>query len=192
MTSDETASGPTAPERESSAGGDPSRDTPSDQAPEVTTDVEELQAELEVASHAHARALADYQNLQRRSAEERQEFAGYTLASVVLNFLPILDDLNRALESAEDDLTDHPLTEGVRLVQQKFNAVLEAAGVTEIAAEGETFDPNVHEAMGYVSGPEGRVVHRVERGYLLGSRVVRPARVMVGDGTAAAADEPDP
>lgn len=196
MTSDETASGPTAPERESSAGGDASGDTPSDassdQAAEVTTDVEELQAELEVARHAHARALADYQNLQRRSTEERQEFAGYTLASVVLNFLPILDDLNRALESAEDDLTDHPLTEGVRLVQQKFNAVLEAAGVTEIAAEGETFDPNVHEAMGDVPGPEGRVVHRVERGYLLGSRVVRAARVMVGDGTVVAADEPDP
>ena len=179
MTNDETAGGPAAPEREDGS-ADPSEAPPS---------VEELQAQLEAAQLAHARALADYQNLQRRSGEERQEFAGYTLASVLLNFLPILDDLNRAIESADEDLAEHPWMEGVRLVQQKFNAVLEAAGVTEIAAEGETFDPNVHEAMGYVAGPESRVIHRVERGYVLGSRVIRPARVMVGDGSDAASNE---
>lgn len=174
MTTDETASA-AAPEHDA--------DASEDRGAEPT--VEDLQAELERVRQAHARALADYQNLQRRSAEERKEYAGYTLASVVLNFLPILDDLSRALDSAEDDIAEHPWIEGVRLVQQKFNATLEAAGVTEIAAEGEAFDPNVHEAMGYVPGPEGRVVHHLERGYAIGDRVVRPARVMVGDGSTA-------
>lgn len=171
MTSDETASA-AAPNHDADASEDGAEPT-----------VEDLQAELESVRQAHARALADYQNLQRRSAEERKEYAGYTLASVVLNFLPILDDLNRALDSAEDDIAEHPWIEGVRLVQQKFNAVLEAAGVKEIAVEGQAFDPNVHEAIGYVPGPEGRVVHHLERGYAIGDRVVRPARVMVGDGS---------
>lgn len=173
MTTDETASA-AAPDHDADA---------EDGGAEPT--VEDLQAELESVRQAHARALADYQNLQRRSAEERKEYAGYTLASVVLNFLPILDDLDRALDSTDDDIAEHPWIEGVRLVQQKFNAVLEAAGVTEIAAEGEAFDPNLHEAVGYVPGPEGQVVHHLERGYAIGDRVVRPARVMVGDGSTA-------
>jgi molecular chaperone GrpE len=177
MTTDETASA-AAPEHE---GGDAATDADAAEEPTIA----DLQAELDAVRQAHARAVADYQNLQRRSAEERKEYAGYTLASVVLNFLPILDDLSRALESAEDDINEHPWTEGVRLVQHKFNAVLEAAGVTEIPAEGEAFDPKVHEAMGYVPGPEGQVMHRVERGYAIGERVVRPARVMVGDGSSA-------
>jgi molecular chaperone GrpE len=177
MTTDETASA-AAPEQNA---GDDGADA--NGAAEPT--VEDLQTELESVRQAHARAIADYQNLQRRSAEERKEYAGYTLASVVLNFLPILDDLTRALESAEDDINEHPWTEGVRLVEQKFNAVLEAAGVTEIAAEGEAFDPNLHEAMAYVPGPDGQVVHRSERGYAIGDRIVRPARVMVGDGSSA-------
>ena len=186
MTGDETAGGAAAAERDAEGGP---ADLGQASAEPAEPSIEDLQAQLEAANQAQARARADYQNLQRRSAEERQEFAGYTLASVVLNFLPVLDDLNRAIESAEGELAEHPWMDGVRLVQQKFDGVLEAAGVTEIATEDVAFDPNVHEAMGYVAGPEGRVVHRLERGYVIGSRVVRASRVMVGDGSSDRSDE---
>ena len=96
--------------------------------------IAELEAELEQARHSHARAVADYQNLRRRSNEERAEQARLTMKTLVLNYLPVLDDLNRALDSVGDheELSDHPWVEGVRMVQRKFSAILEAAGAVEV------------------------------------------------------------
>jgi len=76
------------------------------------------------------------------------------------------------------------------MVRQKFAALLKESGVSEIAAEGEPFDPRRHEAIGRQPGPEGVVVAVAERGFEVGSQVVRPARVVVGDGSQAAGGEP--
>lgn len=148
--------------------------------------VEELRAELEQARAAQMRAVADYQNLQRRSQQERQEYARYAQVALVLNMLPVLDDLNRALESVHDSIQEHPWVEGINLVRQKFRGALESMGVTEIPALGQPFDPERHEAVGNVPGPEGQVIHVTQAGYLLGDRVVRPSMVVVGSGGAAA------
>lgn len=143
-----------------------------------------LREELEETKQQFLRARADYQNLQRRSQEERQEFGRYQLTSIVLNFLPVLDDLERAVEAASAQGAEEAWLEGVRLVQQKFKGVLEAAGVQEIHALNQPFDPERHEAVGSAPGPEGQVVHLVQRGYALHDRVIRPAMVMVGSGDA--------
>ncbi len=147
-----------------------------------------LREELEETKQQFLRARADYQNLQRRSQEERQEFGRYQLTSIVLNFLPVLDDLERAIDAASGEGAEEAWLEGVRLVQQKFKGVLEAAGVQEIHALNQPFDPEKHEAVGPAPGPEGQVVHLVQRGYMLGDRVIRPAMVMVGSGQAQASD----
>lgn len=168
--------------------GDPASEAATDAAAGVTAesaaDVERLRAELEALRAQRARAVADYQNLQRRWNEERQEQARLTLKALVLNFLPVLDDLTRALEAVGEhrEIAAHPWVEGVRLVQQKFRGLLEAGGVREIAAEGEPFDPRLHEAVAHQPGPEGCVVALVRSGYMLDGLVVRPAMVLVGNG----------
>lgn len=148
----------------------------------ATPSVEELLAELERARQQQLRAVADYQNLRRRSEDERKEYARYTLTAVILNYLPVLDDLSRATESVDADIAEHRWVEGIRLVERKFRAVLEASGVKPIAAEGEAFDPAQHEAISYAPGPEGRVVAVIRAGYTVDGRVIRPAGVIVGNG----------
>lgn len=154
-----------------------------DQSPEAVT------AELERTRAAYTRALADYQNLQRRSREERAELTRLTMKTLVLNYLPVLDDLSRALDSVgqHDELTDHPWIEGVRIVQRKFIAILEAAGVRAVqAGVGAPFDPQLHEAVAYQPGVLNQVVAVVQGGYAIDGAVIRPAMVIVGNGEAAA------
>jgi len=132
--------------------------------------------------------VADYQNLLRRSREERAEWSAAAVAGAVTAFLPVLDDLERAIDATPGEQAAEPWAEGVRLVMQKFRGVLEQNGVTEIHALGKPFDPSKHEAAGSAPGPEGAVVHLVRRGYALGDRVVRPAMVIVGAGAPAGAE----
>lgn len=150
--------------------------------------LESLRADLEAARAAHARAAADYQNLLRRSRDERTEWGAAAVAGAVSAFLPVLDDLERAIDATPGELSEQPWAEGVRLVMQKFRGVLEQSGVTEIHALGKPFDPVRHEAAGTAPGPAGAVVHLVRRGYALGDRVVRPAMVMVGAGAPGGAE----
>ncbi len=157
-------------------------------APDAASSVDALLAELERVRQAHLRAVADYQNLRRRSEDERREYARYTLTAVILNYLPVLDDLDRALESVDLDIAEHRWVEGVRMVERKFRGVLEASGVQSIAADGQPFDPAVHEAVSYAPGPEGQVVAVVQAGYTVDGRVIRPAGVIVGNGQVTAAE----
>lgn len=167
---------------------------PAEETPET---IEDLRAQLEEAQAGYARARADYANLERRSQEQRLEVGRAALADAVRGFLPVLDDLQRAIEAAEGgsggastgegNADEAAWLEGVRLVAQKFKTVLEQHGVEEIDALGQPFDPTRHEAVGAAPGPEGQVVHLLQRGYMLRDRVIRPAMVMVGDGAGAPA-----
>jgi molecular chaperone GrpE len=171
------------------ADGTPPRGAASDETADSVTNPEPdgmtLEAELDDLRQKYLRAVADYQNLRRRSDEERKEWARYTLTSVILNYLPVLDDLDRALESVDADIAEHRWVEGVRMVQRKFRTVLESSGVQPIDAEGQPFDPAAHEAISYAPGPEGLVVAVVQAGYTVDGRVIRPARVVVGSGQPA-------
>lgn len=180
-------------------GDDPGEatDEPSGDAPDVNpgdespadggADVESLRAELEQMRSQFLRARADYQNLERRAQEERREFGRYQATALVLNFLPVLDDLQRALETSPDPESVAAWAEGVQLVEQKFRGVLEAAGVTEIEAMGVPFDPELHEAVASAPGPEGQVISVTRKGYMMQERVIRPATVVVGSGDEAGA-----
>lgn len=157
---------------------------------EAPESLDALRAQLEEAQAGYARARADYANLERRSQEQRFEVGRAALGDAVRGFLPILDDLQRALEAAESGGDSGPLVEGVRLVAQKFKSTLEQHGVEEIHALGQPFDPMKHEAVGAAPGPEGTVVHLLQRGYSLRDRVIRPAMVMVGNGEDAPEAKP--
>lgn len=158
-------------------------------SPEAAVDLESLRAQLE-AEQAKAqqyldnwrRAAADLQNYKRRVDQERGETARLANASLIINLLPILDDLERALGSLDVRLSGLTWFDGVRLIYRKLQLMLENAGVTVIQAEGQEFDPRYHEAVMYGEGEAGKVVAEVQRGYRLGERVIRPAMVIVGKG----------
>ena len=128
------------------------------------------------------RAAADFQNYTRRTDQEREELGRLANAALVINILPILDDLERALTSVDTRLAGLTWIDGIRLIYRKFQAVLEASGVREIKAEGEDFDPRYHEAVMYGEGEEGKVISEVQKGYMLGDRVIRPSAVVIGRG----------
>ncbi len=153
------------------------------------TDVDGLRARLREEQEkaqgylsSWQRAAADYQNLKRRMEQERGETARLANASLVINLLPLIDDLERALRNVDANLAGLTWIDGVWLIYRKFQAILENAGVTEILAEGQSFEPQVHEAIGEAPGDDGKVVSVVQKGYKLGDRVIRPAMVIVGKG----------
>ena len=135
------------------------------------------------------RSAADFQNFKRRVEDERSETARMANAALIINMLPIIDDLDRALRNVDSHLAGLTWVDGIRLIYRKFQALLDMAGCEEIAADGETFNPAWHESIGQAPGEEDKVVSVVQKGYKLGDRVVRPAMVIVGAGNAAASGE---
>lgn len=129
------------------------------------------------------RAQADFINYKRRNEQERRDFSRFANAELMLSLLPVLDDLERALNSVPPAKSaKHSWLEGIRLVERKFKSSLEAQGLTPIRALGEPFDPNFHEAVRQDKGKEGIVIEEFQKGYMLGDRVLRPAKVVVGNG----------
>jgi molecular chaperone GrpE len=144
---------------------------------------EQLARERERAESYYAhwqRAAADYQNFKRRVEQERSEFTQLANASLMFNLLPLIDDLERALDSVDAHLAGLTWLDGIRLIHRKFQALLEMNGVTEIPTHGQDFDPNIHEAVMYAEGEPGKVLNVAQKGYMLGGRVLRPAMVVVG------------
>jgi molecular chaperone GrpE len=125
------------------------------------------------------RLAADFDNYKKRVARDRDEYIAHANERLVKELLPILDDLERALVAAAEH-EEATLEEGVRLVHRSLAQLLERHGLKEIDADGQ-FDPHVHEAL--LSQPsdkeEGAVIDVLQKGYTLGQRVLRPARVVV-------------
>lgn len=118
------------------------------------------------------RALADYQNLERRVEGERRLLSTLSSAILIEKFLPVLDNL----ENAQKHLND----EGLDIVIKQFKDVLTSEGVSEIESEGQEFDPNLHEAIETSEGTnDGRIVKVLRKGYKLGDKVLRAAQVVV-------------
>lgn len=118
------------------------------------------------------RALADYQNLERRVEEERRLLSTLSSAILIEKFLPVLDNL----ESAQTHLAD----QGLEMVIKQFKDILASEGVSEIQADGQQFDPKLHEATEVQEGENDNMIVKVERkGYKLNDKVIRPAQVIV-------------
>ncbi len=130
------------------------------------------------------RAQADFINYRRRSEQEKEEISKFANSVLMLSLLPILDDLERALTSIPSNLAKLSWVDGVRLIERKLQASLEAQGLSPIKALGEPFDPKFHEAAMHGKGKEGIVIAELQKGYKLHDRVIRPAMVVVGEGEA--------
>lgn len=167
-------------------------------APEVAEieDVESLKQALAKATEkaegylaSWQRTQADFINYKRRNEQEREEFTRFANSNLMLSLLPVLDDLERALASIPAKPSRHTWLDGIRLIERKFRASLEAQGLTLIEALGKPFDPNLHEAVRQDRGEEGIVIEELQKGYKLHDRVIRPTMVVVGNGEAAAKED---
>jgi molecular chaperone GrpE len=142
-------------------------------------DVEALQAERDELFDRLQRLAAEFDNFRKRNARENAALAERANERLVKELIPILDDLGRALEAATEH-EEAKLEEGVRLVHRAMSDLLRKEGLAEIETAGK-FDPHVHEAL--LSQPsdaeEGSVIEVVQKGYKLGDKVLRPARVVV-------------
>ncbi len=153
-------------------------------------DVDALQAELAEARRQAEeyldqwrRTAADFANFRKRKERELAEFEQRANERLIARLLPILDDLQRALEHVPEEFRDHEWVEGVRLIERKFWSVLEQEGLQPIeSSPGTPFDPLHHEALMSEESDEHEPEHIIEeyqRGYLYRGRVLRPARVRV-------------
>ena len=128
------------------------------------------------------RTQADFTNYRRRSEQEKEELGKSANTQLILDILPVLDDLERAFESITPEVAELSWVEGIRLIERKLQTGLEAQGVSQIKALGEAFDPNFHEAEMHDKGEDGMVIQELQKGYMLHDRVIRPSRVVVGNG----------
>jgi molecular chaperone GrpE len=142
-------------------------------------EVAALQAERDELFDRLQRLAAEFDNFRKRNARENAALAERANERLVKELIPILDDLGRALEAAAEH-EEAKLEEGVRLVHRAMSDLLKKEGLSEIETDGQ-FDPHVHEAL--LSQPsdaeEGSVIEVVQKGYKLGDKVIRPARVVV-------------
>ena len=144
-----------------------------------SVDVDALQADRDQLFDRLQRLAAEFDNFRKRNAREQAAFAERANERLVKELIPILDDLGRALEAASEH-EEGKVEDGVRLVHRALADLLAKQGLTEIETEGK-FDPHVHEAL--LSQPseaeEGSVIEVVQKGYRLGDKVLRPARVVI-------------
>jgi molecular chaperone GrpE len=141
----------------------------------------------------YIRLLADFDNNRKRTARDLEEARKFANESLLKAFLPVLDNLDRALQHVESrDMEQNAeykaLVEGIRLTHKQFLELLEKNHVTRVPAAGVPFDPEIHEAVGYTESdsiPEGVVADVYQEGYRIHNRLVRPSMVTVSKGKSA-------
>jgi molecular chaperone GrpE len=178
---------------------------PADELTAAQARIEALEQELaearERADRYHAnwqRSAADFQNWKRRTDQEKTELSRVAEGAMALELLRVLDDFERAFQSLPRELYALTWIEGVSLIGQKLYSVLQSRGLSPIQADGEEFDPFLHEAVLREEGAEGSerlvIVQELQRGYRFHDRVIRPTMVKVGpppaEPTSTDADAP--
>jgi molecular chaperone GrpE len=141
--------------------------------------LDEAQAQAAEYKDGWQRAVAEFSNYRKRLDRENETAYQNAVAAIAKRYLPVLDDLERALATRPADLA---WAEGIELICRKLKAILDAEGIQRIEAEGQIFDPNFHEAISQEPSPDhasGQVIEVIRNGYMLGDRVIRPAMVRV-------------
>lgn len=147
------------------------------------TELKKAQDELAESKDKYLRLYSEFENFRRRTAKEKLELIQSANEKLVNAFLPVIDDFERAEKAFKESSSKE--MEGFLLIYTKFRKVLDQAGVKVMEAKGTAFDPDFHEAITQVPAPDeslkGKVIEVVENGYLLNDKVIRFAKVVVGN-----------
>jgi len=160
-------------------------DRPEDAAAELDTGGPDLEKERDAYRDQALRARAEFDNFRKRIERERQQMTARATEEAVRDFLPIVDDLERALAADPGDVNGS-FHQGVQMIHRQMVEMLRRRGVEPIDAIGQDFDPNIHEAVAYEPAEgrrEGEIIGELRRGYRIGDRLVRPSMVRVAQET---------
>jgi len=158
----------------------PQGDTNGDTVVTQPSELDKLKSENALYLDRLARMQAEFDNFRKRNLREQQDFRDYALTDLLKQLLPILDSLDRATKV--EDVSAEDLRAGVELIDRQFHDVLTRLGVVPIAAQGQPFDPSLHQAIQMVETnevPDNHVIDELQRGYRLRDRVLRAAMVRV-------------
>jgi molecular chaperone GrpE len=179
MTKHKDHSNPQADSRPEEGAPDASVAVSAEEVAALATQLAEAETKAEEYRDALQRERADFTNYRRRMEQENASMGRLATGTAIKKFLPVMDDLERALaHRPAGDIW----AEGIELVHRKFQSILEAEGITRIDAKGKPFDPNLHEAIMQEPSTEyepGIVIEVLQQGYMHGERVLRPALVKV-------------
>ena len=149
-----------------------------------TERITDLEQELGEAKDKYLRLFAEFDNYKKRTVKERLDLISTAGRDTISAILPVLDDFDRAKKSADDEASSEVFTEGVLLVYNKLHGILTSKGVTPMESTGETFDPELHEAITEIPAPsddmKGKIIDTIEQGYFLNDKIIRHAKVVVG------------
>lgn len=155
------------------------------EAKEEEDPLEAAQKEIAALKDKHLRLYSEFENFRRRNAKERAELIGSAGSQVLHELLPVMDDLDRAITNNDkvDDI--NAVKEGFKLIDHKMRKALKNKGLEPMDAIGKAFDTDLHEAITKIPAPKkklrGKVVDVVERGYMLNGKVLRYAKVVIGE-----------
>lgn len=158
----------------------PSPETGTAEAAPVEDKAAALEAELKEKSDRILRLQADFENFRRRTAKEKEELAAVITQNILGDLLPLLDNFERAMAVEQSD--GEAFQKGVEMIFTQLREVLDKHGLQSIEAEGQTFDPNFHQAVMRVEdsdAPDGTITQVLQKGYQAKGRVIRPAMVQV-------------
>ena len=147
--------------------------------------VADLQSGLKDMTDKYLRLSAEFDNYRKRTLRERMELTKTAAESVMLGILPVVDDFERAMQSIEQGLDFEATKEGILLIYNKFNEFTKQNGISEIDAVSQVFDTDLHEALTKIPAPsedmKGKIVDVIQKGYYLNDKVIRFAKVVVGE-----------
>lgn len=148
---------------------------------EMKENLEESKKLFEDLNDRHTRLIAEFDNLKKRSMKEREGLYNSIMSDIISSFLPVVDNLEKALEA---ETKDEEYKKGIEMVLKQFKDVLTANGVKEIKAIGEEFDPSLHEAVGMIQDEnlgEKVIAQEYRKGYMIGNKVIRHSMVVVAN-----------
>ena len=147
--------------------------------------VSELESTIQELKDKHLRLLAEFDNYKKRTTRERLDLLNSASKDVMVSLLPVLDDFDRAKKSADDPSNVEVFSEGVLLVYNRLANVLQGMGLKAMNSTGETFYAELHEAITEIPAPnenmKGKVIDTLENGYMLNDKIIRHAKVVVGN-----------
>jgi molecular chaperone GrpE len=153
---------------------------------------EKLEQEINELTGLLKRVQADFENFRKRTQKEKEDFGKYLNMDLVLRILPVMDNFKLALKHLPKELESDEWVHGVWHIEKQLEQILTDEGVTEVKAEGAKFDPAIHEAIQEVESdlPEESIVEVVAPGYLMGEKLIRPAKVKVSGKDLGLRDRP--
>lgn len=145
----------------------------------------ELEDALNKKDDQHLRLQAEFDNYRKRTLKEKMELTKSAGESILVNVLPVMDDFERALLSMQDTNEASSIKEGIDLIYKRFNEFLKQNGITEIESKEQDFDTDLHEAITKIPAPteelKGKIVDVIQKGYRLNDKVIRYAKVVIGE-----------